>query len=444
MACARGLVGALHRIEVRLQHWRRSILSSAPFWSRRMASPKCQHGAPDIATIARHAPVPHPAFCLTLSGVCWPRFNAHPQYSGRMVRTQVLLAAAAASCLVAQGEAWSPTPMFARRVPALHGFSPSRAGSMLSLRKAGRLATVPGRSLARVPQSMVAASEAIPKISMPEQAKQDWEVHKFGGASLNDVALYKTVGDLLVEESKGRGEGAIPTMAIVSAMGGMTDQLIKVITSALKDFDAAKQALDEAIARQVMTLKELAPPEITDPIEARIRADGEDILSVVQSLRMLRTVPGVSIEVVTGFGEIWSAQTLYAYLAAKKMPTSWLDARDVLIVKSDGAGLGEKGSAATGGVEPLYGVTADKFSAWWKDETAKNGFDKLNYADAAPIVVVTGFVASTVDGVPTTLKRSGSDYSATIFAKLMSAGRVTMWKNTDGVYTADPRLACAL
>lgn len=274
---------------------------------------------------------------------------------------------------------------------------------------------------------------------MPEQAKQDWEVHKFGGASLNDVTLYKTVGDLLVEESKGRGDGAIPTMAIVSAMGGMTDQLIKVITSALKDFDAAKQALDEAITRQVTTLKELAPPEITDPIEARIRADGEDILSVVQSLRMLRTVPGVSIEVVTGFGEIWSAQTLYAYLAAQKMPTAWLDARDVLVVKSDGAGLGEKGSAATGGVEPLYGVTSDKFAAWWKDETAKNGFDKLDYADAAPIVVVTGFVASTSEGVPTTLKRSGSDYSATIFAKLMAAGRVTMWKNTDGVYTADPR-----
>lgn len=56
-----------------------------------------------------------------------------------------------------------------------------------------------------------------------------------------------------------------------------------------------------------------------------------------------------------------------------------------------------------------------------------------------PIVVVTWFVATTADGVPTTLKRSGSDYSATIFAKLVTLSRVTMWKNTDGVYTADPR-----
>jgi aspartokinase/homoserine dehydrogenase 1 len=84
----------------------------------------------------------------------------------------------------------------------------------------------------------------------------------------------------------------------------------------------------------------------------------------------------------------------------------------------------------------------------------------------APIVVTTGFVASTVEGTPTTLKRSGSDYSATIFAKLMAASKarerhrrflahtteppakssarfalaqITMWKNVDGVYTADPR-----
>lgn len=53
--------------------------------------------------------------------------------------------------------------------------------------------------------------------------------------------------------------------------------------------------------------------------------------------------------------------------------------------------------------------------------------------------MVTGFVAATVEGTPTTLKRSGSDYSATIFARLMGASRITMWKNVDGVYTADPR-----
>ena len=245
----------------------------------------------------------------------------------------MLVVAVVASCLVAHASAWSPSALL-RAAPT------GRANSFLNRKKAERLAAAP-RSVA--PLRMVATQrtgsmrfgeEPVPRIVMPSQATQDWEVHKFGGASLNDAGLYRTVGDLLIEESKGRGDGAIPTMAIVSAMGGMTDGLIKVINSALKDFDAAKAALDEAIDRQVKTLKELAPADITDPIEANIRNDGKDILSVVQSLRMLRTVPSVSIEVVTGFGEIWSAQTLYAYLKAKNAPTCWLDARDVLIVKS--------------------------------------------------------------------------------------------------------------
>jgi hypothetical protein len=57
------------------------------------------------------------------------------------------------------------------------------------------------------------------------------KVHKFGGASLADAALYRTVGDLLIQEARGRKEtsGMVPTMAIVSARAGMTDLLVKVI-----------------------------------------------------------------------------------------------------------------------------------------------------------------------------------------------------------------------
>ena len=276
-------------------------------------------------------------------------------------------------------------------------------------------------------------------IGRPKGSTNDWEVHKFGGASLANAELYRTVGDLLIKEAKGRGDGAVPTMAVVSARAGMTDLLVKVVDSALSDFDQATRDLEEALESQITLLKELAPPEITDPIEVRCRSDAKDILSVVQSLRMIQTVPSVTMEVVTGFGEIWSAQTLNAYLMTKGVPCEWIDARDILVVKSDSAGLGEKGEASTGGVVPLWAETATRMSKWWNSVGREKGFWDLDYSVQSPIVVVTGFVARTAKGVPTTLKRSGSDYSATILAKLTSAGRVTMWKNTDGVYTADPR-----
>ena len=131
-----------------------------------------------------------------------------------------------------------------------------------------------------------------------------WEVHKFGGASLANAELYRTVGDLLLREQSRRETTSIPTMAVVSARGGMTDLLVQVVDSALRDFDEASRALQEAVESQIAVLRELAPPAITQPIEASMQADAKDILSVVQSLRLLNTVPPVTMEVVTGFGEI--------------------------------------------------------------------------------------------------------------------------------------------
>ncbi|KAL7521349.1 hypothetical protein ACHAWX_006068 [Stephanocyclus meneghinianus] len=301
-------------------------------------------------------------------------------------------------------------------------------------------------------EQQTTASTATSSITKPNSSPNAWEVHKFGGASLANAPLYQTVGDLLLRESTGRlSSGPIPTMAVVSARGGMTDLLVDVVSSALDDISQAKSRLQSALEGQLNILKELLAPfspsseEIAREIEGNMRKDAADILSVVQSLRMIRSVPPSVMEVVTGFGEIWSAQTLYAYLKAKGVNVAWLDARDVLIVKSDGAnaGLGEKGSSSsTGGVMPLWDETSRRLETWWDDVGRREGVhwdDDVADRTTAPIVIVTGFVATSNEGVPTTLKRSGSDYSATIFAKLTRSSRVTMWKNTDGVYTADPR-----
>ena len=54
-------------------------------------------------------------------------------------------------------------------------------------------------------------------------------------------------------------------------------------------------------------------------------------------------------------------------------------------------------------------------------------------------VVITGYIAATHDGSSTTLKRNGSDLSASIFAALLDAASVTIWTDVDGVFSADPR-----
>ena len=147
-------------------------------------------------------------------------------------------------------------------------------------------------------------------------------------------------------------------------------------------------------------------------------SDVEDIINVVRAVSLLKTIPPSTMELVTGYGEVWSAMTMHAYLESTGVVTAWLDARDVLVVEQTGFGLGDKGSSNTVGTDPLWEQTATRVSSWFAEA------GHLTTSDcevAAPIVVVTGFVAATLEGTPTTLKRSGSDYSATIFAKLMDA-----------------------
>ena len=55
------------------------------------------------------------------------------------------------------------------------------------------------------------------------------------------------------------------------------------------------------------------------------------------------------------------------------------------------------------------------------------------------VVVATGFIAKNTAGQVTTLKRNGSDYSATFMGALVRSGNIVIWTDVDGVFSADPR-----
>src|SRR5690554_7736987 len=55
------------------------------------------------------------------------------------------------------------------------------------------------------------------------------------------------------------------------------------------------------------------------------------------------------------------------------------------------------------------------------------------------ILVITGFIATNTEGIPTTLGRNGSDFSASMFASLLDAKSVHIWTDVDGVMSANPR-----
>ncbi|HHQ13914.1 MAG TPA: aspartate kinase, partial [Chromatiales bacterium] len=153
---------------------------------------------------------------------------------------------------------------------------------------------------------------------------------------------------------------------------------------------------------------------------AAFRADLGDISDILHAVSLVRSAAERSRDLVAGYGELWSSRLLAAYLQLEtagqsvEWPVRWLDARDLIVIEH-----GEMGPAVL-----------------W-DRSAANAGRHFG-PDTHGITVVTGFIASDADGLPTTLGRNGSDFSASITGALLDAERITIWTDVDGVMSADP------
>lgn len=238
-----------------------------------------------------------------------------------------------------------------------------------------------------------------------------WIVHKFGGSSLADADCFRRVAAIVAARQSG------DLAVVVSAMRGTTDQLLGLISSAASGTAVASEiaALRE---RYIGAATDLLGDEAARELAAAFDGDIADIENVLKALALVRSASHRSRDLVAGFGEIWSGRLLAAVLArddAIGVPVRFVNARDVLVIES-----GEMG--------PIV--------RW--DESRARRLAVLG-ADFSGIAVVTGFIASDRDGLPTTLGRNGSDYSASIFAALLGAGELDIWTDVDGVMSGDPR-----
>ena len=240
------------------------------------------------------------------------------------------------------------------------------------------------------------------------EVKRDWRVHKFGGTSLASAERIGAVVEIALAESGQK------KALVVSAMGGVTDGLLGMLEKASARDEGYRDELQALKERHLATLEELVGEGAS--MASVIEGDFRDIEDVLRATWLLGKSSQTARELVAGYGEVWSAQLVAAALKARGVAARWLDARGVLIADS-------------GQMGPVI-----DWEASWKN------LDDWLAREQADIAVITGFIASTSEGVPTTLGRNGSDYSASIFGALLGAQSVTIWTDVDGVLSADPRL----
>ena len=133
---------------------------------------------------------------------------------------------------------------------------------------------------------------------------------------------------------------------------------------------------------------------------------------------MLGELSPRALDVIAGTGERLTARITAAVLREMGYRGVAFDATDLIVTDE-----------VHGGARPLAGPTRTKTQA-----------ALLPLLEAGGIPVVTGYIAATAKGIPTTLGRGGSDFSATILGAALDANEVIIWTDVNGVLTADPRM----
>ena len=235
------------------------------------------------------------------------------------------------------------------------------------------------------------------------------KVIKFGGTSMGSPEAIRKVIEIIRKPRKHTKTSAV----VVSAMSGVTDELIALAQDAATGKDSYKKRLDTLVKRHIATLRALIKrqgKESYDDVQGILNS----LSDAVHGVRLVGEISPRVLDHILSHGERLSASILCSALLARGTSCEVLNASSVIVTDSD------------------FGEAAVDFKT-------TNQNIRAHFARSRKLQIVTGFIAASQEGVVTTLGRGGSDYTASIVGAALGVSSIEIWTDVSGVRTADPR-----
>jgi len=241
----------------------------------------------------------------------------------------------------------------------------------------------------------------------------DLVVMKFGGTSVEDTAAIRRLIGIVQSRL-----GAQPVV-VVSALARVTDQLLEAGSAAAQGhLGTALAIVRSAYVRHEQLADSLVDGSAYSALDHELRDEFRDLESLLHDLEVSRALDLKSQDHLLSFGECFSSRLVKEALCQAGINAAHVDARACIVT-----------DARHGQASPVWDVTEQRLQ-----QTVSP------LLESRRVPVLGGFIAATYDGVPTTLGRGGSDFSAAIVGAALCASRVEIWSDVDGVMTADPKL----
>ena len=235
-------------------------------------------------------------------------------------------------------------------------------------------------------------------------------VLKFGGTSLGNSDRVREVASIIAAQSE-KG----PTIAVVSAFGHVTDELVSASDLAKAGDKSCAAKLEEIRSLHLESVEELAGPEDQSEVAQSIDLILTQLEELLRGVSLVNECTPRTQDGVLSVGERLSTILVASALRARGLDAEACDTTGLIVTDANFGGASVKMAPTRERVVP-------------------------HFEQAGPLQVVTGFVAGTEAGETTTLGRGGSDYTATLLGAILDAEAVEIWTDVNGVMSADPRI----
>jgi len=239
-------------------------------------------------------------------------------------------------------------------------------------------------------------------------------VMKFGGSSLQSGEAFQLIAKIIREHSFSR------RIVVLSAIGGVTDQLLQATEEALKNeksIDASVQAIRKI--HEPIIKESILDPELHKSVFDKMNSLLDKLHRLLKGAAYTNEATPRNRDHIVTIGERMSVAIMTGCLKSLGL--------NAVPVETDQIGMLTEGQWGNGTVQLLN--ARKKLSPFFKALFKENR-----------IPVVTGFFGETADGHPITFGRGGTDYSAAVIASAIHAERLEIWKDVDGFLSGSPEI----
>jgi aspartate kinase len=239
---------------------------------------------------------------------------------------------------------------------------------------------------------------------------------KFGGTSVGSTEAIQQMVAIIQDYLKQGDE----VVAVVSAMSGVTDLLLKSARAAVDGDKWTYMSVNEDIREKHYEVinRLMQPSTARDDILSEIDALLKAHLELCEAINILSEATPRILDSIVSFGERLSSRIIVAVMQEQGINAKQYDSSDLIVTDN-----GHQDA------EPLWEMTETRITNRLLPDV-KSGITP----------VITGFIGATPDGAITTLGRGGSDFSAAIMAAYVNSDELIIWTDVDGVMTTDPRI----